>query len=80
MVATPDLLRVVPNLEILVAISRHQAGDWGEVNAEDRQANETALQEGTRLVSVYRSCDGVKFYVITEADRSHTTVLLPHQY
>jgi hypothetical protein len=79
-VATPDLLRVVPNLEIFATISRHQAGDWGEVTAEDREANERALQEGNRLVSIYRSAEGVKFYIITEADRSHTTVLLPHQY
>jgi len=59
------------------AIIRHQNGDWGNVEEEDNQANNAALEQGTRLLSVYRSEAGVTFWVITEADCSSTTVLLP---
>lgn len=79
-VTTPDALEVIPSHEILAAIARHQAGYWGELSPEDKEANEEALREGNRLFSVYRSAQGVKFYVITEADRSVTTILLPHNY
>jgi hypothetical protein len=70
----------VPNLEILAALKRHQAGDWGEVGAEDGEANDSALVEGARLLSVYRTATGIKFWIITEADRSSTTVLMPEDY
>jgi hypothetical protein len=50
------------------------------VDTHDRTANERALIEGTRLWSVYHSAAGIKFWLITEADRSHTTVLLPEDY
>lgn len=62
------------------ALSRHHAGDWGEVNPEDWQANQNALTDGLRLLSVYHDRDRVKFYIITEADRSITTVMLPEDY
>jgi hypothetical protein len=61
-------------------IQRHQAGDWGDVSAVDREANERALIEDTRLWSVYHAANGMKFWIITEADRSVTTVLLPEDY
>ena len=70
----------VPFDDIVLGIRRHQACDWGDVDADDRQRNDCALKKGTRLVSVYRSSAGVKFYIITEADRSLTTVLLPSDY
>jgi hypothetical protein len=73
-------LEVIPNEDVLVGISRHQAGDWGEVNAHDREENELSLREGFRLFSVYRSTKGMKFWMITEADRSVTTVLLPEDH
>ena len=79
-VATPNALSQLTQLEILRALQRHQAGDWGDVDVEDRQANDRALQEGTRLFSVYHSATGIKFWVITEADRSATTFLLPEDY
>jgi hypothetical protein len=78
--STPHALEVIPNEDILRGIARHQAGDWGEVSAEDHQANERALMEGTRILSAYVSAKGVKFWIITEADRSATTVLLPEDY
>ena len=66
--------------DLFTAFQRHQAGDWGDVCEEDRQSNELALIEGTRLWSVYHNPKGTKFWVITEADRSRTTVLLPEDY
>ena len=79
-VATPNALSQLTQLEILRALQRHQTGDWGDVDEEDRQANDRALHEGTRLFSVYHSATGIKFWVITEADRSATTFLLPEDY
>jgi hypothetical protein len=66
--------------QVARAISRHAAGDWGELDAEDQQENERSLQEGGRLMSRYRATDGTVFYVVTEHDRSYTTVLLPEEY
>lgn len=63
-----------------MGIQRHQAGDWGEVSEEDRRENELSLKEGFRLWSVYHSRTGLKFWVITEANRSSTSVLLPEDY
>ena len=76
-VSTPNALSQLTHEDILMGIKRHQAGDWGD---GDSQANEPALVEGTRLWSVYHSAAGVKFWLITEADRSTTTVLMPEDY
>jgi hypothetical protein len=62
------------------ALARHARGDWGELCREDAAENELALRQGLRLFSVYRDQAGTKFYIITEADRSATTVLLPEDY
>lgn len=59
---------------------RHVTGDWGDVCQEDREANETALVHGKRLLSSYRTAKREKIWVITEADRSATTLLLPDEY
>ena len=80
LVATPNALEKIPNPEILSAFKRHVTGDWGEVDADDRQENELSLKEGFRLFSIYRSLTGVKFWIITEAGRHLTTVLLPEDY
>jgi hypothetical protein len=61
-------------------LDRHARGDWGEVDAEDKQANQDALRDGLRLLSAYRTSAGVRIWVITEADRSVTTILLPEEY
>jgi hypothetical protein len=66
--------------DILTGIARHQAGDWGDVCAENKQLNDRVLVEGTRILSAYRASNGTKFWIITEADRSMTTVLLPEDY
>ena len=67
----------MPAQEVLQAVARHATGDWGLLNPHDRQQNEDALRQGGRLVSVYQSSTGQRFYVITESSRDLTTVLLP---
>ena len=79
-VITRAALDSVPAPEVQAALARHAAGDWGDVSDDDRQENELALREGLRLFSVYRGQRGTKFWIITEADRSATTVLLPEDY
>jgi hypothetical protein len=79
-VSTPNALEHLTQDDILLGIQRHQAGDWGDVDEHDRQENELSLQKGFRLLSVYHSANGVKYWIITEADRSVTTVLLPEDY
>lgn len=61
-------------------LARHAAGDWGELSAEDRAENDYALSAGLRLLSAYALRDGERIWVITEADRSVTTLLLPDEY
>ena len=61
-------------------IARHVCGDWGELSNEDRKENQFSLQRGFRLLSSYRTDANQKIWVITEADRSVTTVLLPEDY
>ena len=76
-ISTPNAQSRLSSEDILAGIQRHQAGDWGDVDAKDRAANDRALIEGSRLLSVYRSSAGITFWLITEADREATTVLLP---
>jgi hypothetical protein len=79
-VSTPNALNQLTQDDILLAIQRHQAGDWGDVDEDDRKENELSLERGLRLFSVYHAVSGVKFWLITEADRSVTTVLMPEDY
>lgn len=60
-------------------IARHASGDWGEVSAEDGRANDAAVEDGERVLSSY-GVDGTTLWIITEADRSVTTVLFPEDY
>ena len=61
-------------------LNRHESGDWGDVCREDWQSNDQALDDGSRLFSVYRTRLEERLWIITEADRSFTTVLLPYEY
>ncbi len=61
-------------------IDRHASGDWGNLEEFDRQQNNSALEDGSRIFSAYHTSDGTKVWVITEADRSYTTALLPEDY
>jgi len=80
LVATPGVLEVLTHHELLGALLRHSRGDWGDLDAEDKQANDDALKQGSRLLSAYHTASGTKFWIITEWDRSVTTVLLPSEY
>jgi hypothetical protein len=77
---TPGAKDVLLNADVITALGRHLAGDWGEVDEHDWQENELSLKRGFRLLSAYQSGEGVKFWIITEADRSMTTILLPEEY
>jgi hypothetical protein len=66
--------------EVLTALRRHASGDWGCLCPEDTLANESALRHGGRLFSAYGLGEETRFWVITEADRSVTTVCLPDDY
>ena len=61
-------------------LRRHMSGDWGELSEDDVQENELSLKEGFRLLSAYQTGKGQKLWIITEADRSATTILLPSEY
>ena len=82
LVATPGALDALKeaNVSFLPYISRHLLGDWGEISPEDAAENELSLQEDLRLLSAYSLPSGYRIWIITEADRSATTILLPEEY
>jgi hypothetical protein len=61
-------------------LRRHMSNDWGELSDEDVRENELSLKAGFRLLSAYRTVNGQKLWIMTEADRSSTTILLPDEY
>jgi len=79
-VATPGFL-AIPNarMHALQLLQRHRAGDWGEVDAHDKAQNNASVTGGTRILSAY-TVEGTSVWIITEADRSATTLLLPEEY
>ena len=79
-VSTPGAIDAVTRTEVSESLNRHARGDWGDVCDHDRKENEFSLQHGFRLFSVYRTEAGTRYWIITEADRSVTTILLPHEY
>lgn len=88
LVATPGALEACSNVLMQKCLARHRTGDWGCICDEDKQANEEALIEGLRILSAYpidpaKPCEGFgenTLWIITEADRSVTTFLLPEEY
>ena len=80
-VATPGAIAGMEQAAIspVDLLRRHQRGDWGDLDKEDKQSNDQALSHGDRIFSAYQF-DTVKFWVITEHDRSATTILLPEEY
>ena len=66
--------------ELIGLISHHASGDWGDLDEDDKQQNDLALDRGFRVFSAYKTGSGVKIWIITEADRSVTTLLLPEDY
>jgi hypothetical protein len=81
-VATPGALDALQKSgdTAIIFLRRHVRGDWGEVDQEDQQSNERALEHGLRVLSAYRTVLGTRLWIITEADRSLTTILLPEEY
>lgn len=77
---TTNALHTLDQLDAHAALQRHGRGDWGECGEEDWQSNEFALLHKDRLLSVYRDRNGTRFWIITEWDRSVTTILLPEDY
>jgi len=77
LVVSMNALSAISAKDAFTAMRRHAAGDWGECGPEDWQKNEVSLKEGFRLRSVYRSSEEVEFWIVTEADRRWTTILLP---
>ena len=81
-VGTPGALRVLAANGRTPAefLDRHARGDWGQVDAEDGRINDEALRSGDRLVSAYLLAGGERIWIITEADRLCTCILLPSEY
>ena len=81
-VATPGALRALEraNQPAEFFLKRHAVGDWGELDPEDIRENEYSVAHGFRLLSSYTTAVGDKLWIITEADRSATTLLLPDEY
>jgi hypothetical protein len=78
--ATPGALALAERgVDLGALLARHAAGDWGDLDAHDRAANRRALDHGSRLLSAYRTPAG-KVWIITEASREATTLLLPDEY
>jgi hypothetical protein len=82
-VATPGALSALggEGINSDALLTRHVTGDWGELSEEDRRENEFSIKEGFRILSAYKlPRTGAKLWIITEADRSVTTILLPDEY
>jgi len=81
-VATPGALQALEKAEQLPAafLDRHVNGDWGEVPEADKQENAWSVAQGFRILSAYTTSAGDRIWILTEADRSATTILLPDEY
>ena len=77
-VATPGALGL--GVDLKPYLRRHHCGDWGELDDEDKQTNEEALERGFRILSCYQVGGGRRIYIITEASREVATILLPDEY
>ena len=78
-VATPSIIEMLSNTEILNMVRRHSIGDWGDLSQEDKKANDEALLYDNRILSSFKNKAG-KVWIITEADRSATTLLFASEY
>jgi hypothetical protein len=77
---TPNARATLSRQEIDLALARHLSGDWGDLNSAEWAHNDASLCVGLGLLSLYRAKDGEKFFVITDGNRSETTVLLASDY
>lgn len=81
-VGTPAALAVIAasGQEPADFLDRHVRGDWGEVSVGDARLNDAAVRDGDRILSAYKTLKGERLWIITEADRSSTCILLPDEY
>ena len=79
-IITSNALDTLDMDDVAAALRRHERGDWGDICREDEELNDHALLTGGRLYSRYSARNGLNFWIITEADRSATTVLMPEDY
>ncbi len=79
-VITPTAAQILSSAEINAALTRHSQGDWGNLDRKDWKENDLSLGIECRILSAYQTQKGEKFWIITEADRSYTTILLPSDY
>lgn len=77
---TRAVVDVISPQEIVTFLKRYENLDWGDICDEDKQTNEDALIFGDRILALYHTEKGIKFYIITESDRSITTILLADEY
>jgi hypothetical protein len=82
LVATPAALEALTQAgqSYVEFVDRHRRGDWGEVGGDDWELNDRSLEDGSRVLSAYRTRNDVRIWVVTEADRSSTCILLPGEY
>lgn len=79
-VITPNALDRLNPQDVCACLRQHGRGDWGDFNAHDVQENDWSLREGFRLLSAYTDRHGTRFWIITEADRQSTCIMLPEDY
>jgi hypothetical protein len=79
-VITPGAMGCLEATDVYNALRRHARGDWGDLDPVDKAENDHSLDAGFRLLSAYTDRNGNSFWIITEADRSVTTVLLSDEY
>jgi len=79
-VATPGAIEAMAGQSPAEFLDRHSQGDWGDVCREDWSLNDQSVTDGARILSAYRTAKGGKLWIITEADRSSTCILLPEEY
>jgi hypothetical protein len=80
LVLTSHALKQLDPQSVYDAFKRYIQADWGDLCSEDKQVNNDALLYGNRILAAYSDSKGIKFWIITEGDRSYTTVLLPEEY
>ena len=80
LVATPGVLAKINDTDAALAVRKHLSGDWGDLDDEDKKLNDAAIVDGGRILSAYRDRNDNRFWVITEATRGVTTILLTEEY
>ena len=77
---TPGVQREIDPASLAICLGLHELCQWGDCCPEDAASNDAAVRDGDRVIGVHSDINGVKFWIITEGDRSVTTALLPEEY